>query len=41
MVDEKSNHEFFTHLANFTDFMIMDESLSHEVFMQEVMSTDS
>ncbi|MBG2761457.1 hypothetical protein I4555_14455 [Proteus mirabilis] len=41
MVDEKSNHEFFTHLANFTDFMIMNESLSHEVFMQEVMSTDS
>lgn len=40
MVDEKSNHEFFTYLANFNDFMLMHDNLCHEVFMQEAMSVE-
>ncbi|MEX9294594.1 hypothetical protein AB7Z57_07650 [Providencia alcalifaciens] len=41
MIDEKSNHELFTHLDNFTDFLIMHDALSHEIFMQEAMSDAS
>lgn len=40
MVDEKHNHELFTYLTNFNDFMLMHDNLCHEVFMQEAMSAE-
>ncbi|HIE0660996.1 TPA: hypothetical protein ACXJEZ_003533 [Providencia rettgeri] len=40
MVNENLNHEFFTHISSFEEFMIMSDELLHEVFMQEAMDAD-